>query len=343
MSVINQNSYIPGFDWVKLLGSMLIVLSHFYLYGIAGELLSTQVIGIMGEVVPVFFMISGYLMYVSVTSRTQPYRYLLRYILKYGLVYFVLSFFSVAAVYLRIYFDMNRFFLKSFLVDLCTLPFHPPFMTQLWFIPPLLFGLLVNVPVWRKGWEKPFLWILIPYTLLVIFFSIYGSHLLPIPFFYRFIQWKSFPEFSYFHMRLARGVLYVYIGMLAAKHRSFFDSLNLSQILLPASTVPALELTFIKAFGTTNLSNLGLTATAVLWSTILFLAVLRIKNQCLRRLHPFITVFSGLSYFFHILEANILRPWITDGLLMFVVVSILNAGISWGILYLGSRKGKSQR
>lgn len=332
MSIKETGRYIPGFDWVKLLGSILIVLSHFYLYGIAHKVVDVQIIALLGEVVPVFFMISGYLMYRSVTKSSKPYGYVLRYILKYGSVYFVLSFFSVAGVYLQIYQETDYLMVKSFLVDLCTLPFHQPFMTQLWFIPPLLLGVLINAPIWLKEKEKAFLWVLIPFVLSVIFFRVYGSQLPRNQALYKITQWSIFPEISYFFPQLARGVLFVYIGMFFAKHHKVCETIRISYFLLPFAILSFLELQLVRAYGSSELSNLWLTVSVILWSSLMFLAILRIKGDSLRKHHDFITIFSGITYFFHILEGKLMDSWIPHPLLVFLAVVVLNSLITWGFL-----------
>lgn len=333
---MNQ-TYIPGFDWIKLLGSMLIALSHMYLYGVAEEYVDTQTIALLGEVVPVFFMISGYLMYQSITTKQKPYRYVFQYLLKYGSVYFILSVFSTAIVYYRIFQDSGIFGLKSFLVDICTLPFHQPFMTQLWFIPPLLIGVLVNTPFWLRKKEKGFAFFLIPYVLLVIIFSVYGKHFAHISTIQAITRWQFFPDVAYFLSRSVRGLLYVYIGMWVAKHKTLCQKLKLRYGILLALAVTMVEWSLIYRFGSQHLSDLNFTISVCIWSSVLFLAILRLKGQCLKKHHAFIAIFSGIMYFFHILELQYLSRWISNGLLLFVVITTLNAILSYMLLQIGRR------
>lgn len=343
MDGIQKNTYVPGFDWVKLFGSLLVAFSHLCLGGITERLLSPKMIALLGELIPVFFVIAGYLMYQSVTKKPKPYRYMLVYIMKYGSAFLLLSLVSIISAYVKAYLSVGQFAYKSFLVELVFLPFLRVYTKQLWFIPPLLLGIAVNVPAWLNGKERLLLWCLAPLALLVMALSICGHYLLSIPLIAGITQWEAFPCGAEFCMTATRGLSYVYLGILFAKHRCRVQKIRLLPVLLIASAITGLELLLLRVISSAEHSNYGMMLTVVIWSGILFLMILRIRGAGLSRFHSAITLFSGLTYFLHYFEEALLRPWLESPILIFVLACLLNAILTWGILCLGRIRKKSVR
>ena len=324
--------YIPGFDWIRLLGCMLIALSHAYLNPLAQQLVPAQVLAVLGEVVPMFFLMSGFLMCRSLTFRNQPFRYVMRYFKRYSVLFIALCFLNNLRVYFQIYTQTNVFYFKSFVADMLLLPFYSPPLIQLWFIPPLLVGIGLNSYIYLKHLEDKILPYLVVYVLVIMGWHIYGgyfAHLSPVQ---SLTSWKYFRWIDYFIFHSAWGILYVFIGMWIFKNQDIVHRIKLRLFLLPLMIITAAELFLMFSFSNPISGNLGLNITSCMWSTFFFLGILRIKGNFLEKYHVYISLFSGLMYFLHMSQQFLLKHWTEDGILIFLIITAVNAMLTAAIV-----------
>ena len=335
---MKERRYIPGFDWARLFGSMLVVLAHTSLNKLASVLVTPEVYAVLGEVVPMFFMMAGFLMYQSITTKEQPFRYMIGYIKRYALIYWAIVFVYYLNSYWGVYEQTHVFHLKSFVADVVLQPFYWPVFIQLWFIPPLLVGIFVNYFIYSRQAERKWFWLIAAYALVAMAWYIYGGYIADIPVIQMLLSWKPFVMVDYFLFRSAWGVLYVYIGMWIAKNRDAADGVRLSAAALVAMAVMAADLYLMSAWGNSITGVLTFNLSSCIFATLLFLAILRIKGESLKKYRAYVSLFGGLNYFLHVPQMYYLRRWTANGVIQFLIIIAVNALLTAAIVHMKDRK-----
>ena len=137
---MKESQFIPGFDWMRIFGSILVVLTH---YGVFDNNLAgiPPLFMMLFFTVLTFFIMSGYLASAGFSKER-----VFKQVIKYGSIYLAISFLLV--LYGRIMvcvvdggqFKVHRLiinFLKCFV-------YRHPLSRQLWFIPALLYPMILN-------------------------------------------------------------------------------------------------------------------------------------------------------------------------------------------------------
>lgn len=341
---MKNRTYIPGFDYARLLGCLLITLNHTYLNEWVEACVPKELAAIFGEVVPMFFLMSGYLMYEALAKKEKPGRYVCSYVIKYGLIFYVISFLGVLRIYLNILGNTGTFFFKSLVMDMILLPCYFPPSVQLWFIPPLLAGILVNSYIFLRQKEKKWLPVMGLYGAVIILFNIYGGYFNHFPAFRAMTHQRYFQFANFFVYRTTWGIVYVFMGMWISKHRDRVLALRIKSLLLPLVLFTGVELLCIFRLGNPVAGNLGFNFSTCIWSVVILMLLLRVKGgSTVRTYHREIGILSGLTYFLHIDQNRFLLNWFENGVIRFFLIMGMNIALTWVVLWLmKGRKGRKQ-
>ena len=328
--VIMDKRYYPGFDWVKLLGATIFAFYHIVEFPFLYEkILSIQIISILGGFVPVFFLISGFLMYNSLITKEDPKKYVVKYVFKYGLIYAVLCLVGILQFHIQCYFETGDFRIHAFIVKVCTMFFRSPPMKQLWFVPPLIVGIIINSFVFMRKKERAFFWILIPATVFIIGFEI-GGHLLMGFELVRIIKTTAeLRIMTYFLSRAIQGVFFIHLGMLISKYRETFDKIRIWNIIPFAIIMIAIDSFLISRYGSGNLNDLKMNASMAVFAIVIFLFSIQIEGTVICKYHSFVTIYTGILFFAHVLEDDLLRLLFNNSWIRFFLILIINFILSW--------------
>ena len=325
---MEQKNYIPGFDWVRLFGCMIVVMAHCHLFVFLQRSVPVWLYALFCEIVPIFFIMSGYLMYRSLTTKARPVSYMMKYLWKYGSTFLVLNVIGLLGDYIQIYARTGEWMMRSLLIHILILPFYDAPMYQLWFIPSLLAGIVVNTFFVLKKKER-FGWTLILlYATVVMFWNLYGQYMSIAPLYEVLTSWEHFYLIDYFLRTSTQGVLYVAIGMWIAKHDEQICQLWLRRLWLPALLVTAADTAVVALWGDPR--GMTFTLSVCLWSTVLFIWIRRLKSDYLQPHHKVITIYSGTMYFLHVLQKEIFMQWTSNGMLIFLGILLTNVLLTWG-------------
>lgn len=325
-----KREYIPGFDWVRIFGATSIAFHHIFLSQTLKQWFPMEKFRVMfGLVVPVFFLISGYLLFHSVTRKKNPYRYIKNYLLKYGSIWLALHFLRYLSHYIAVYKETGIFMYKDFAFVMLTLPVRENMLLQLWFIPPLLFGVLVNGILFLKKKEETLGTAVVSVSVIGILLATYGDY------FCQLIGICSPGAEGWgkavfvLITQLLQGNLFVFIGMMLAKNKEKFLQWNYKKRILPVLIFTAAEMLFVY-FKIQNPLDNAITISSLFWSVLLLYGMLKIKGQFLQRHHAAIAIYSGLTYFLHIGENTILQLMgCSSAWIRFWILMICNIGLTW--------------
>lgn len=322
---MKEKDYIPGFDWIKLIGSVLIAHYHICGLGFFGDLLPVQFNAVFSETVPLFFMISGYLMHRALVRKKQPVRHLIHYIMKYGVIYFVMCFLGNSIVYIKVLLQTGEFLWKSLLVDTVLSPLQMPYIAPLWFLPPLLIGIYINSLLFLHHKERSGGKYIFIYTSFVIVCNIYGGNIAHWPMIDRIVSWKYFGYISFFFSRAARGLVYVYIGMYTSLYRDRCTKQAAWKLLLLGILLAALEIPLMMQYGSDNFGTLAFNFSTIILGVVMLMLILRMKGHFLAPYHKHISLFSVLTFLLHSLQAHSLKDCVPNSLVRFFAVIAMNA------------------
>ena len=321
--------YVPGFDCAKLLGSICIV--AFHLFPTRTVSLPPVVSSAFSGVVPLFFLMSGYLMQLSIERKDAPLLHLRRYLLRYGLVYFSLNFLGYIIHYLSLYMATGVFMTKDFLLVMCTMPLWSGPLYQLWFIPSLMLGIWCSVHAFIRHKEKQWGLILIPLTIIILLFSTYNVPLFGLSMF-------SIPhgDLQIAPLRFTKGLVFAHLGMLMASRRKSLPS-------LPVFSIIALLVLLCENYLVERVFHIEQIYSRFTFSQIAFsLFSLRLLLCCpgkfLRNHHRFINRFTLLTFLLHTPQANLLRTLIPTPYGRMIVIIALNIALAYALPYLINRK-----
>ena len=268
---LRREDYIPGFDWVRLIGSILVVASHCGIF----DFFKTSVYPVyllLNGVVPAFFLMAGYL----IAGKLGDRGYVLRYVRKYALLYLASSLLRILLHVFSGLFLRDNFSLRELLTALALLPFKNVYVSALWFMPALIYGVLVNALLRdRPGLLN---------AVCVLCAAVIVAHAL-----------SGRLNVQYPVRNIAKGILYLRLGVLRRE-----KPLPLWPIAAALAVLAPFELLV-------RYLDLGVIALSLL----VFEGILRLKGGFLRPWRLQIAVFSMLNYFLHPL-AQVFLAHFTD-------------------------------
>jgi len=327
-----MRKYYPGITFFKLAGSLTVLVAHVMLFRYLDHLPHTQmnyIFNALKVVVPCFYMISGFLIYKGWSNAADSYKYIKKYSIRIGWVYVFFNLFfwmefivpaliskglGPANLILQLKITGVAFFLNG------------PFI-QLWFIPPLLFGVWISYLLCtRFSTRAGIVFILLVFlagqllvgTLRIGLDSITGG--LP---FLNSIYGNYLELFT--ERYLGYGITFVFAGVFIGKHEEKFLRIRASALLGLAVIVSVME-TLLLFFFTKWNSDYSLALSMISSTTLLFYGVLRIQSVTIQKYHPFINLFSMVTFFGHIplMKLNLLIGG----------TGFMNVGIAQGLTYV---------
>lgn len=318
---MTRKNYIPGFDWVRLIGSTLVMASHcgaFQYYSDHYPVL----VSILSTFVPVFFLMSGYL-----SGRRFSKERIKKQVIKYGSIYMLVE----IAVHLHVYFEA---FLKTGHFDfahfalriLKRLVYRSVYSGHLWFMPVLLYSLIINAFLNSK---KRRALIAVSLVLLILIRVDDGKVLLAACEKLRSVSPLLEGE-SYNNSLLSivqdylTGLIYTTTGFELVNRR--IKATHLLLLLLPSVLF---DLT-VKYTGVSTL----------LLSILIFLLVKKLPGSFLFPYHTENSIYAGVTYFLHIVEKSMINHVSNSIFLNILAITAFNLLITAiASVWLRKRKG----
>jgi len=364
--------YYPGFDWMRIFGSILVAASHIVILPLVQSIFPGFKNYIyFFDLILIFYMMSGVLLFHSMNRRKDPRKYVRGYVLKYALLYYAVSiagkiwdFASYAAAGIAVS-------AKSFLVEVVLLPFVGNKQYQLWFIPPLLAGVLVTGYFFGRHREKRG-----AFLVLILF----AAADLAVPLYNHAFVLSGSSSDSWIlndavaalavilNDHLLRGIPAVYFSCLAAKlvadnkennnkdnnndnkpkrcPLAAFREVHPQQfiaIVILAVVLALAELVLTVRFSVGgNVYSHRVTIASIAVTVLLFLGIRRFPGKWLYAWRFPVAVFAGAMYFLHVFE-NRLLLWLgmRRGMAEFCVILAMNIGIT-AIAAAAARCGKGR-
>jgi hypothetical protein len=299
--------YYPGITIFKLAGSVLVLLDHGLFYFYIVEMPNQQmrfVINILSVIVPCFYMIAGFLAYKgwsnAKSSRLYVRKYLTWILVVYG--FFCLMFIveNILPELINKGLTFNNLFFQAKIL-LMTIILNGPYM-QFWFIPPLIFGILVSYWFYEKGLLRLGVILALGGFLLSQFTSgtlrgVFDLLISGLTFLNpRYVEYIA----TFIKGYLGNGFIFVLVGVILAKYEERFFQIKVRTILIPAIILTSLETVFLFRFVEWSLEY-ALVFCVLPNTILLFYGVLHIKSQVVQAFHKVINLFSIIIYFCHIL------------------------------------------
>jgi uncharacterized membrane protein (DUF485 family) len=337
-----MRSYYPGITLFKLWGCIMVVFGH--------EILAHDLLGfpnqqlrfltlMLSNIVPCFYVVSGFLAYKGWSKATHSGKYVFNYIRWILLVY---TLFSIAFI---VEFNIPALvhggddlvnILNQLKILFVAVVLNGPYL-QLWFIPPLLFGVGISYWFLSHNWQRPLLTIAILGFLLSLF--IRGTFQLVLPdssflFSFKYTEYVALFLTRYFGF----GLTFVLMGVLVAKYESLFIQSKLKTWAILSVLMAVVEALILIEFANWN-SNYVLAISFLPSTLLIFQLLLKIKLNRVKTYHKFINLFSMVTYFGHILIMRFnsaVLNWQTDNMTVIqgIIFFLLTLTECWMITYL---------
>ncbi|BCG57408.1 acyltransferase family protein [Paenibacillus sp. URB8-2] len=349
--------YYPGITIFKLAGSLIVLIAHVMLFRYFGEMPNGQmnyIFNAMKVIVPCFYMISGFLAYRGWSGAENPAAYVRKYLTRILVVYgfFCLIFageFVVPAL-IRGGLTASNLFLQAKIMAAMFL-LNGPFI-QLWFIPPLMFGMLLAYFLFRRTSLRAaavltLLGFLLAQTLFGTLRAILDAITGGIP----FLDTDYGGYLELFAERyLGYGLTFVTAGAFIAKYEERFLRLGARFFLVPAAVLTLIE-TLLLMLGAKWTPDYSLAFCMIPNTVLFFYGVLRIKSRSIQAYHSTINLFSMVTFFGHIpfiqinlllLKWDVARLEITRGWIV-LLITLLECLAGTLILALSKRQAAWSR
>ena len=317
---MQEEKYIPGFDWVRIIGPLLVVLSHYGVFD--GFVTSHSYASMFKALVPVFFIMSGYL-----SGRSFSRERIWKKVVKYCLVYMLMGvcaqlYMHLADVPVNGYFSYTGFFVNS--VKCLVTPAGITY--QLWFIPCLLYPTLLNACLDGKSRR----YVIAAAALLSVLFTAIGKDAV-VAFYEKvtdampiLLKVTSPTEMRIVTTRYVSGFLFTTIGFALAS-----TELRPSRLLLVLIPAAAFEL---------GVFDLGVTS--IVLPLLVFYIVKRLPGRFLYPYHRQISLFALTMFFLHLTEKQLVIRFITENIFWnLVIITAVNLLIT--IVFSGNNKKRA--
>lgn len=305
-----------------MLGSLIVMAAHIILSPYLTRLQDLPQWGLgylfngLKIIVPCFYMISGFLVYQGWSHAGRSRSYIIKYATRFTLIYllFCLAFAVefVIPVLIRD-FNLPQLMLQAKIMFM-VFALNGPYI-QLWFFPPLIFGVLASFFLLTRYSNRVILTVLTASflsgqlafgTLRALLDKIFGG----VPLLET--RWGSYAEL-FIARDLGYGLTFVLLGALLAKHEEAFTGIRLRNLLIPSAALFMLESALLVIFIPWR-ADYSLSLGMLPLSAVLFYGVLRIRNRGgLQARHSFINLFSMVIFLAHIPLIK-LNGWMLSGL-----------------------------
>jgi hypothetical protein len=306
--------YYSGITIFKLTGSLMVLLAHVMLIRYIAFVPDQQlqfILFMLRVIVPCFYVIAGFLAYKGWINARNPRLYVQRYLSRILIIYGVFCLAYIAKVILPALinngFSNNNLYLQAKIL-IMTVILNGPYI-QLWFIPPLVFSIMVSYWFYEKQYLRlaailaviGFLTTqILSGTLKVVWESAVGrtSFLNPTLAHYLNLFITSY---------LGQGFTFVMAGIILARYEEKFLRIKIGSLLIPSVILTTLESLFLLHYAKWTF-DYKLAFSVLPNSIFVFYGILKIKSQAIQVYHRIINLFSIVTFFGHILfmELNLL-------------------------------------
>ncbi len=293
-----MRKYYPGITLFKLIGSILVVLSHVHMFQYFHEhnRENTGTNPFYNILVPCFYIISGFLVYKGWSHAANPYQYVKRYLTWIILIYSLFCLILLVRTVIGQGFNPNTFF------ALCIAFFVAGPYYQLWFIPPLIFSMIFCYFFERRN--KLRLAIILAACGFVFAQFMTGT--------LKVLTQVTIGDIYLFHMKYSKlldgvsltylgfGLPFVLTGVVIGKYEEKFLRSRISWLLLISVLVFTAEFLFLNYLAPGDHAYF-LVFNMLPAAILLFYGVLRVKMDGIKAHHAFINLFSIVIFFSQIL------------------------------------------
>lgn len=304
---------------MRLIGSTLVVLAHLHVFGRAYAV-SPTLYRMLGVIVPTFFIMSGYL-----RKRHFSKERIFKQVIKYGAIYLAVDYCIVLYMHVLEWVDSGQFSITGVAAQMLKgLVCCHSHALQLWFIPALLYPMILNAFLGDRARKI----VIDIAAALFIATSTIGDD--------RLLHWFNELAGSYPAVgklisgpllvrrwrHLVTGLLYTTIGF-------DIDTWKVKPAWLFLAAVPFIVIESLTCY---------LGVAVILLSILFFYLVKRLPGQFLYPYHLEISLFSCLMYFLHIIEKD-LFGLMTDSIpLLFFLIFGFNLAVTWAVSSFIRRK-----
>lgn len=317
---MRKEAFIPGFDWVRIFGSIIIAMIHYGFFSGFHDS-HTDAYRMLGVLVPTFFLMSGHL-----RSRDSSKEKVIKQVLKYGILYLIVDYIGVFLIQFDDYqrcgqFDFTGLFINFLKGFVC----NNWYMYHLWFIPALLYPLLLNAFLNHKSRRvviaiAAVLWILI---------EVIGQGCI-LSMIQRF--YMAFPLLNkVFFVSETLSVIRMYVtGFLFTTLGFEICDMKVKLIYPIIAVIILLPLELYAGI-------IGLAF--ILLSVLFFLLIKKLPGMFLLPYHSEIYLFSCIMYFFHPLGGRLISAYITtDKLGILIIFTVFSLTVTAAYAYLIRKK-----
>ena len=310
-----MRKYYPGITLFKLIGCLLVLFGHVRLPTVYLQL-SEHIAGLkqaMAFTVPCFYMISGFLAYKGWTGAANPRRYIGRYVGWIGGFYLLMC---VVALVTGTGTPLGAWVwpVRNMVLPLAKLYLVIGPYASMWFIPPLVFGVLVCYYCQRAGRLAWAIWMAVAGFVLAQLLDgalrqvLHNWHLDAFMYHtrYGYAELLTLAVSNYFGI----GFPFVLAGVLVARHEERFCSLPGRRLAAVALASLAIEYMLLRWLSAGGSYRFGLVMSMVPVELWLFYGVLHIQSVSIRKHHAFINRFSIILYFLHMPLLYLNAQWL---------------------------------
>jgi len=320
---IAKGNYIPGFDWFRIIGSILVVATHLSFFRYFLDNMNTAY-KVLSEGIPVFFIISGYL-----AGRQFSKKRIFGQIIRYGIPYLVIVSGVQVLSFIRVYMKTGEAHFQDLITNIlcCFMTVHTGYIVALWFIRVLIFAFLLNI--WMTpNIRKIAIILLIVLRTIFVFLGADTMTAESTGLLERFSLWGRVLEAE----DVYRGLNHFLTGLL-------FTTVGFDITTWKAKPIHMLIVGLLFAMFEVFVCYLNIAV--VFLSIALFYGIKELPGQFLRPFHMEISLFSVFMYFLHMFEKGAFyRCGVKNRVISFALIIITNALLTFLTAYVIKNRGK---
>ncbi|CAI6083532.1 acyltransferase family protein [Cohnella sp. JJ-181] len=300
-----MRNYYPGITLFKALGCVLVVFSHELFIPLMATMENRQLsfVGLpLSTVVPGFYLVAGFLAYQGWTRADDPGRYVRRYVWRIAAVYGLLCLLNIGRQVAGavLHGDTSASGLLALGKRIALRVFVEGAYQQLWFIPPLIFGMLVSYALISR--RRLRLWAVIASLSFAAAQSVAGTPSGPVnAALSGLFGGEGMDVISAVAVNYGGfGLVFVGAGVLLARHEEAFKRLPVLRLLAFTLLLASAETAYLMSAVDWN-EAYRLAFSTLPASVLMFYGILRIRWAAVKRHHRLLNRFSLVTFFGHTL------------------------------------------
>lgn len=293
-----MRSYYPGITVFKVAGALAVVLAHAVLI----NHVPMELVGLLFFVVPLFYLISGFLVGRAWSRVTDPDAYTKKYLLRIGAVYVVFAMAytgaEIASLILTTGFSADGLphLVNRVVYDLVMGP-----APYLWFIAPLLFGVALTYWLMKRSLvRKAGPVIAAGFIISVVLGGTLRTALLAVPGFASFAsrKWVQYATPALVQY-VGYGVTFVMMGFVIQRYPGAFSWLKGGPLIFAGVVLLGVETVLLSMGPGWDRFDRPLCFSVIPLALVMFRLLLRWEQEGTPSSHKFWNLFAGLTYFLH--------------------------------------------